>query len=49
MQRLIQDRIKKPLAEDILFGRLSDGGGNVVVDEEDDDLVLVIEEVLATS
>ena len=39
MQRLIQDRIKKPLAEDILFGRLSDGGGNVVVDEEDGDLV----------
>ena len=49
MQRLIQDRIKKPLAEDILFGRLSDGGGNVVVDEEDGDLVLVIEEALATS
>ena len=49
MQRLIQDRIKKPLAEDILFGRLSDRGGIVVVDEEDGDLVLLIEEALATS
>lgn len=46
MQRLIQDRIKKPLAEDILFGRLSDGGGVVVVDEEEGELVLRIEEAL---
>jgi ATP-dependent Clp protease ATP-binding subunit ClpA len=46
MQRLIQDRIKKPLAEDILFGRLSEGGGVVVVDEEEGELVLRIEEAL---
>jgi len=46
MQRLIQDRIKKPLAEDILFGRLSEGGGAVVVDEEEGELVLRIEEAL---
>ena len=44
MQRLIQNRIKKELAEDILFGRLSDGGGVVHVTVEDDDLLLEIEE-----
>ena len=44
MQRLIQNKIKKPLAEDILFGRLAKHGGLVHVDIEDDDLVLNIEE-----
>jgi len=44
MQRLIQNRIKKELAEDILFGRLSQGGGTVHVTVEDDDLKLEIEE-----
>lgn len=44
MQRLIQNRIKKELAEDILFGRLANGGGLVHVLVEDDDLVLEIEE-----
>jgi ATP-dependent Clp protease ATP-binding subunit ClpA len=44
MQRLIQNRIKKELAEDILFGRLSDGGGVVHVTVEDGDLCLEIEE-----
>jgi ATP-dependent Clp protease ATP-binding subunit ClpA len=44
MQRLIQDKIKKPLAEDILFGRLAKHGGVVQVDIEDGDLVLNIEE-----
>ncbi len=44
MQRLIQNRIKKELAEDILFGRLSDGGGVVHVTVEDGDLSLQIEE-----
>ncbi len=43
MQRLIQDKIKKPLAEDILFGKLAKGGV-VRVDVEDDELVLLIEE-----
>ena len=35
MQRLIQDEIKRPLAEMILFGSLADGGGiaEVTVDE----------------
>ena len=44
MQRLIQSKIKKELAEDILFGRLSNGGGVVHVSVEDDDLILEIEE-----
>ncbi len=44
MQRLIQNRIKKDLAEDILFGKLSRGGGVVHVTVEDGDLSLVIEE-----
>ncbi|MFT4800064.1 MAG: ATP-dependent Clp protease ATP-binding subunit ClpA, partial [Candidatus Azotimanducaceae bacterium] len=44
MQRLIQNKIKKELAEDILFGRLSNGGGTVHVKVVNDDLVLEIEE-----
>jgi ATP-dependent Clp protease ATP-binding subunit ClpA len=44
MQRLIQNRIKKDLAEDILFGKLSNGGGVVHVTVEDGDLSLLIEE-----
>ena len=38
MARLIKDAIKKPLAEKILFGELSDGG-DVDVDVQDDKLV----------
>jgi ATP-dependent Clp protease ATP-binding subunit ClpA len=44
MQRLIQTKIKKELAEDILFGRLSTNGGVVRVLVRDDDLVLEIDE-----
>jgi ATP-dependent Clp protease ATP-binding subunit ClpA len=44
MQRLIQTKIKKELAEDILFGKLSNGGGVVHVLVKDNDLVLEIEE-----
>lgn len=43
MQRLIQNKIKKELAEDILFGKLS-SGGVVHVLVENDDLLLEIEE-----
>ncbi len=32
MARLIQEKLKKPLAEEILFGSLSSGGGTVSVD-----------------
>jgi len=43
MQRLIQNKIKKELAEDILFGRLTKGG-DVYVIVEDGELVLNIDE-----
>jgi ATP-dependent Clp protease ATP-binding subunit ClpA len=43
MQRLIQEKIKRRLAEDILFGELADGGGLVRITEEDGDLALEIE------
>ncbi|MEX2489244.1 MAG: ATP-dependent Clp protease ATP-binding subunit ClpA [Pseudomonadales bacterium] len=43
MQRLIQTKIKRELAEDILFGKLSHGG-TVNVTVQDDDLHLEIEE-----
>jgi ATP-dependent Clp protease ATP-binding subunit ClpA len=38
MVRLIQDHIKKPLAEELLFGRLAKGG-NLVIRAEDGELV----------
>jgi ATP-dependent Clp protease ATP-binding subunit ClpA len=48
MQRLIQEKIKSQLAEDILFGELSHGGGTVYVSVENDELKLVMEPVKAT-
>ena len=38
MARLIQEKLKKKLAEDILFGSLADNGGDVYVSEYQDDL-----------
>jgi ATP-dependent Clp protease ATP-binding subunit ClpA len=49
MQRLIQERIKRQLAEDILFGELSNGGGTVYVTVENGDLALRIEPARATA
>jgi ATP-dependent Clp protease ATP-binding subunit ClpA len=43
MARLIQDKLKKPLAEEILFGSLSHGGGTVDVDVDAIEDKLVIE------
>jgi ATP-dependent Clp protease ATP-binding subunit ClpA len=43
MARLIQERIKKPLAEEVLFGKLV-GGGHVEVDEVDGNLTFEVEE-----
>ena len=43
MARLIQDKIKKALAEELLFGKL-EHGGHVIVTEEDDDLKIHIVE-----
>ena len=48
MQRLIQDKIKRELAEEVLFGPLSKGGGVVQVTVEDDDIALKIEEPVTT-
>ena len=39
MARLIQKKIKAPLAEELLFGQ-TETGGNVLVDVQDDELVL---------
>ena len=43
MARLIQDKIKRPLAEELLFGRLS-GGGHLRVGVRDDELVFEFED-----
>ncbi len=39
MSRLIQDKIKRPLADELLFGKLV-GGGRVSIDVKDDELVV---------
>ncbi|HIY71862.1 MAG TPA: ATP-dependent Clp protease ATP-binding subunit ClpA, partial [Candidatus Luteimonas excrementigallinarum] len=39
MARIIQDRIKRPLADELLFGKLVDGG-RVSVQVKDDELVV---------
>ena len=49
MQRLIQEKIKRQLAEDILFGELSGAGGTVYVTVEDGDLALRIESAKAAT
>lgn len=43
MSRLIQDKVKKPLAEQVLFGDLATAGGTVIVYVKDDDLTIKIE------
>ncbi|MGE0861453.1 MAG: ATP-dependent Clp protease ATP-binding subunit ClpA [Gammaproteobacteria bacterium] len=46
MARLIQDKIKKSLAEDILFGRLANGG-HVMITVKGDDIAVEFEEETA--
>jgi ATP-dependent Clp protease ATP-binding subunit ClpA len=36
MARLIQEQIKRPLAEELLFGKLAEGGGQVAVSVAED-------------
>ena len=43
MDRLIQEKIKKPLAEEVLFGALSQRGGNVQVTVANDALKISID------
>lgn len=42
MQRIIQDTIRRVLADELLFGRLSDGGGRITIDVDDADQVKLI-------
>ncbi len=42
MARLIQEKIKRPLAEELLFGRLVNGG-HIVISEVNDDIVVDVE------
>ncbi|MCS3902876.1 ATP-dependent Clp protease ATP-binding subunit ClpA [Methylohalomonas lacus] len=44
MARLIQDKIKKPLAEQLLFGKLEHGGHIHITEENDDLKIEVLEE-----
>jgi len=44
MQRLIHENIKKPLAEELLFGQFSSKGGVVYVDQKEDGLSLKFKE-----
>jgi ATP-dependent Clp protease ATP-binding subunit ClpA len=46
MARVIQEKIKRPLAEELLFGSLADGGHVKIVVGSDDDLELIAEPVL---
>ncbi|MBT8423088.1 MAG: AAA family ATPase, partial [Gammaproteobacteria bacterium] len=41
MARVIQEKIKRPLAEQLLFGDLVDGGHVVVIVNDDDELELI--------
>ena len=43
MQRLIQEKIKRLLAEDLLFGDLANGGGVVRVTVDAGDLSVEVE------
>ncbi|QDH70023.1 ATP-dependent Clp protease ATP-binding subunit ClpA [Marilutibacter alkalisoli] len=42
MTRVIQDRIKRPLADELLFGKLI-GGGRVMIDVKDGELVIDVQ------
>ncbi|SEH09180.1 AAA family ATPase [Candidatus Venteria ishoeyi] len=48
MARLIQEKLKQPLAEQLLFGCL-EKGGNLLVDEQDGSLVLDYENEAVTA
>jgi len=49
MDRLLQEKIKKPLAEAVLFGSLSEKGGTAYVRVQDGELVVHTEDELTTS
>jgi ATP-dependent Clp protease ATP-binding subunit ClpA len=43
MARLIQESIKRPLAEELLFGKLANGGKVAITVDDDDKLSFKIE------
>jgi ATP-dependent Clp protease ATP-binding subunit ClpA len=43
MARIIQEHVKRPLADELLFGSLSDGGGKVMLTVQDGKLKTLIE------
>lgn len=45
MDRLIQEKIKKPLAEEVLFGNLAEKGGTVLISVADNDLTVTTEAI----
>jgi ATP-dependent Clp protease ATP-binding subunit ClpA len=47
MARIIQEKVKKPLAEMVLFGALSEKGGSVTIDVRDDELMIEPEPAVA--
>lgn len=47
MGRIIQEQLKKPLADELLFGRLSQHGGLVHISVKQDRLVIEIKETVA--
>ena len=46
MARIIQEHIKRPLAEELLFGKLEDGGHVRIIVAADDSLKLIAEPIL---
>ncbi len=48
MSRLIHEKIKQPLANEILFGKLTNGG-SMLVDIKDSDLILIQEKHKASA
>ena len=49
MERLLQEKIKKPLAEEVLFGSLSEKGGTAYVSVEEGELIVRTEGELVSS
>lgn len=47
MARLIQEKIKRPLAEELLFGKLNNGG-HVLVTLEEGELKFVVDEIVSS-
>jgi ATP-dependent Clp protease ATP-binding subunit ClpA len=44
MERLIQEKVRQPLSEELLFGDLASGGKDVVIDVKDDDITFLVED-----